>query len=234
MSELDHPVLVDFPLHGEWVAAHTPAHRIPSHGTDRLGQRYAYDFLRVDERRGMHFFKGSLLSYWLVGVPTSSSYCWHAPVFAPFDADVVVSKDGLSERARLHPVGDVMTVVLKTIAVNVKARLCGVRNIDLHKYLGNHIILQRGDIFAFFAHLCPRSVAVRKGQTVRAGDVLARVGHTGISTAPHLHFQVMDSADLLTARGIPCAFRSYQVYDRGRWRFVNNGIPDFNERIRYK
>ena len=46
---LDDPVVVDFPLRGEgWMAVTTPAHRVPSHGTDMLGQRYAYDLLKVD------------------------------------------------------------------------------------------------------------------------------------------------------------------------------------------
>ena len=38
----ERPVVVDFPLRGEnWMAVTTPAHRVPSHGTDMLGQRYA-------------------------------------------------------------------------------------------------------------------------------------------------------------------------------------------------
>jgi hypothetical protein len=48
MGELDHPVVVDFPLDGEWLVERTPAHRIPSHGTDALGQRFAYDLVRAD------------------------------------------------------------------------------------------------------------------------------------------------------------------------------------------
>jgi hypothetical protein len=39
-----------------------------------------------------------------------------------------------------------------------------------------------------------------QGQRVRAGEVLGRVGHTGNSTAPHLHFQLMDSADPLQTK----------------------------------
>ena len=54
------PVVVDFPLRGEgWMAATTPAHRVPSHGTDMLGQRYAYDFVKVDGRPGVHVHKGT-------------------------------------------------------------------------------------------------------------------------------------------------------------------------------
>jgi hypothetical protein len=46
-NELDGAVIVDFPLRGErWVAENTPGDRIPSHGTDMLGQRFAYDLLK--------------------------------------------------------------------------------------------------------------------------------------------------------------------------------------------
>ena len=53
-GELADPVVVEFPLRGEWAAANTPAHRIPSHGTYQLGQRYAYDLVRTDSRQGLH------------------------------------------------------------------------------------------------------------------------------------------------------------------------------------
>jgi hypothetical protein len=48
------PEVVRFPLRGEWVAVRTPAHRIPSHTTEMLGQRYAFDFVRPDQRKGLH------------------------------------------------------------------------------------------------------------------------------------------------------------------------------------
>ena len=101
--------------------------------------------------------------------------------------------------------------------------------------LGNHVILRRADgIFAGFAHLRPGSVAVAVGESVRTGDVLGRVGHTGNSTNPHLHFQLMDSVDLMKAQGIPVAFRSYEVRAGDGWRPVSDGIPRRAERIRYE
>jgi murein DD-endopeptidase MepM/ murein hydrolase activator NlpD len=39
-----------------------------------------------------------------------------------------------------------------------------------------------------YAHLS--RVLVREGQSVRRGDLLARSGNTGLSTAPHLHYEV--------------------------------------------
>ena len=67
-SELDAAIPVAFPLRGEWRAATTPARMIPSHGTDMLAQRYAYDLLRVDERESIH--PASKLRQYLLGVPT--------------------------------------------------------------------------------------------------------------------------------------------------------------------
>ena len=39
---------------------------------------------------------------------------------------------------------------------------------------------------------------------MRAGQVLARLGNSGNSDAPHLHFQVMDANSPLGAEGLPC------------------------------
>ena len=48
MYEENKPIIIDFPLRGEWFSPNTPRTRIPSHGTNRFGTRYAYDFLQVD------------------------------------------------------------------------------------------------------------------------------------------------------------------------------------------
>ena len=102
----------------------------------------------------------------------------------------------------------------------------------VHRLLGNHVILRCGDVYAGFAHLTTGSVAVEDGQQVRVGDVLGRVGHTGNSSAPHLHFQLMDGPDPLTAHGIPCAFREYEVWHDSGWQRVEQAIPRSTHLIR--
>jgi hypothetical protein len=42
----------------------------------------------------------------------------------------------------------------------------------------------------------------------------------------------MDSADPLTARGVPCAFAEYLVQRSGQWERAQRGIPGRLERIR--
>ena len=45
---------------------------------------------------------------------------------------------------------------------------------------------------AVYGHI--NSYAVREGQRVSAGQVIAQVGNRGISTGPHLHFEIWDPA----------------------------------------
>jgi murein DD-endopeptidase MepM/ murein hydrolase activator NlpD len=218
------PLIVAFPLRGEgWVAVTSPADRVPSHGTDLLGQRYAFDFIRTDERSGARYHPAGWLRTLLVGVPTRECFAWGAPVHAPFDGDVVRAVEGVEERGRVHPLRELVLALRNSLTFS-PARLPAI--------LGNHVILRRGDVFAAFAHLAPGSVAVREGQATRLAQLIGRVGHTGNSTSPHLHVQLMDAADPLVARGLPCAFDRYEVEQGADWLPVQGGVPSRSERLR--
>ena len=223
-SELDDPVVVELPLRGEWSVETTPAYQIPSHGTDVLGQRYAYDLVRTDHRPGLHLHPAGTLRSYLIGGRTRDCYGWGQPVHAAFDGVIVAAVDGVAERQWLHVVRETWLALKNTLAY-ARGRL------DPTRLAGNHVIMATGGTYALYAHLVPGSVAVTSGQQVRAGEVIGRVGHTGNSTAPHLHFQLMDSADPLQAKGIPCAFAAYLVERDGQWQRVEGGIPNRRERI---
>jgi hypothetical protein len=225
MGELDDPVVVVLPLGGEWSVERSPADRIPSHGTDLLGQRYAYDLVRTDHRLGFHLHPAGTLRWLLVGGRTRDCYGWGQPVHAALDGVIVQAVDGVAERQWLHPVREAWVAVATTVGF---AR----RRLDAARLAGNHVIVATGGIYALYAHLAPGSVVVTRGQQVRVGQVLGRVGHSGNSTAPHLHFHLMDSADPLQARGIACAFAAYLVERDGQWQRVERGIPHRRERIR--
>lgn len=223
--ELDHPVVVELPLRGEgWVAVNSPADRIPSHGTDMLGQRYAFDFFRADPRReALRYHPASTARTILLGVPTRECLAWGQPVHAPLAGEVVRAVDGYRERGRVHPARE-LAIVLWNGLTFTPAKLPAV--------LGNHVIIRAGAVYAAFAHLAPGTVAVAEGQAVGVGEVIGRVGHTGNTTTPHLHFQLMDGPDPMTAKGVACAFRHYETWRDGAWVPVTDGIPSRTERIR--
>jgi murein DD-endopeptidase MepM/ murein hydrolase activator NlpD len=55
---------------------------------------------------------------------------------------------------------------------------------------GNRVTVDHGNGYkTFYAH-CDR-ILVSEGQKVARGDLIATVGSTGHSTAPHLHYEVI-------------------------------------------
>ncbi len=53
---------------------------------------------------------------------------------------------------------------------------------------GNYIIIYHGNYWTLYLH--NQINLVKKGKTVKQGDVIARLGSTGRSTGPHLHFEI--------------------------------------------
>ncbi len=225
-DELANPIVVDFPLRGEWFAANTPAKRIPSHGTDMLGQRYAFDFVMADwSGKEMALFRGSPWRYYLLGMPLSSWYGWGQNIYAPCDGEILKVRDGLKERQRVHLIVDLLIAIKNGLFFRPEKH-------DLQSVAGNYIVMQAGEVYAALAHFQQGSIRVAEGQRVRAGDLLGRVGHSGNSTAPHLHFQLMDGPNWLIAKGVPCAFRRYERFTQQGWEEVSKGIPSHQDRIR--
>ena len=75
---------------------------------------------------------------------------------------------------------------------------------------GNYVAIDIGGRFAFYEHLQRGSVAVKSGQRVRRGQVIAKLGSSGsTSIGPHLHFHVADRNSLLGAEGLPFVFREF-------------------------
>jgi murein DD-endopeptidase MepM/ murein hydrolase activator NlpD len=83
------------------------------------------------------------------------------------------------------------------------------------------------------AHLRDESVQVRPGEEVTSGQPVAACGNSGNTTQLHVHVQVMDSPDLLAARGLPMAFRDYLAWPRGATepQQVSQGIPGYRDRV---
>lgn len=221
------PVSVDFPLRGEWIAPNTPGTRVPSHGTDILGQKYAYDFVGIDpQSNARRFYQPSPLHYLFLGVRLRDCFGWGRSIFSATSGIVIQAEDSWPERDPVHLARDLAFLFKNAQSVNTK------RITDIRMLSGNYIIIEASDGYAVYAHAQTGSIRVLPGERVAPGQHLANVGHSGNSTAPHLHFHLMDHPDPWKAQGIPCCFREYEVFQGSAWRLVQNGIPKATDRIR--
>ena len=203
------PVVLSLPFSGRWLAQNSPAARVPSHGTDVLGQRYAIDFVGVDHRR-----RTADRRDWRTVLASESPerfLGYGRPILAPADGVVVRVHDGEDDHA-----GRRSQLTLVPYALGQRARLReGVAAVA-----GNHVViaLPDGGAFVALAHLRAGSLRVAPGTVVAAGQPVADCGNSGNSTQPHLHVQVMDSVDLSVARGLPLAFRRFRERPRAARR----------------
>ena len=61
---------------------------------------------------------------------------------------------------------------------------------------GNYVIIKhKHGIYTRYAHMA--TVRVRKGQTVSQRQVIGTIGNTGITTGPHLHYEVHIGSDVV-------------------------------------
>jgi pimeloyl-ACP methyl ester carboxylesterase len=182
------PVALGAPLTGSgWAALGSccdgPHRRAlyPIDGQWSLAQRFAIDFNKLNADNRPG-----------VGDPTlpTSFPTFGQPVLAVADAAVVAAVDRYPD-------------------LNVgQAR----EDVTPESAGGNRVVLDLGDgRFAVYAHLRAGSVAVRPGDRVRRGQHLAKVGSSGTTGGPHLHFQVTDSSSVVAGDGLPYVFDAFEV-----------------------
>lgn len=58
-----------------------------------------------------------------------------------------------------------------------------------NQYNGNYVEVTNGNVVTKYCHLS--KISVKKGASVKAGTKIGEVGSTGLSTGPHLHFEVV-------------------------------------------
>ncbi|MFD3733340.1 hypothetical protein [Streptomyces sp. NPDC058632] len=212
-------VEVSMPFTGRWRARNSPARRVPSHGTDLLGGRYAIDFIAVDDR---HRAAGS--RSWRTFLATEPPELFRGfgrPILAPVSGTVVAAHDSEPDHEARRS-----QLALVPYMLGQGARL----REGVHAIAGNHVIiaLSPSGPYVALVHFRSGSVRVSVGERVVEGLHIADCGNSGNSTQPHVHLQAMDSADLSVARGVPMLFRPYREWTRGpdgRVRVVEGSAP---------
>ncbi len=59
------------------------------------------------------------------------------------------------------------------------------------KYYGNYILIKMDDILFKYAHLS--EILISEGDVIKQGMVIGKIGSTGMSTGPHLHFEILQN-----------------------------------------
>jgi hypothetical protein len=218
-SSVTRDVVISLPFVDRWLARNSPARRVPSHGTDLLGGRYAIDFIGVDHRHRIADRRD--WRTFLTAEPVERFFAYGQPILAPAHGIVVHVHD-----AEIDHVGRRSQLTLVPYALGQPARLRqGVAAIA-----GNYLIiaLRHSGAFVALAHLRAGSIRVAIGEEVTAGQPIADCGNSGNSTQPHVHLQVMDSPDPSVARGVPMAFRRFREWPRGAKQFQikESGLPE--------
>jgi hypothetical protein len=180
------------PLTGNgWVAVNgccavNGAHRstgMPVNGRIYFAQRFAIDWMQLNK-------DGRMVHGDVTDVHNYTDY--GAEILAVASGKVVSALDGLEDQ-KPGTLPDPATINLE--------------NVD-----GNHVVLDIGQgLYAFYAHMQKGSVAVKPGDKVTRGQVLGKLGNTGNTSAPHLHFQVMGAASPLGSNGVPYVFDAVSV-----------------------
>lgn len=171
---------------GAWLTLNAcctvTAHRATVLGRDGTlvaPERYAIDFSRVGDNGDLFIGDSHTIA-------TDTSY--NAELLAVADGTVVAVSDDLPDQPiGVNPVG-----------------------YSLQELAGNQIVLRLDSgIYALYAHNVPGSPRVKVGDHVKKGQVLALLGNSGNSTAPHLHFHLMATPEPLNSDGIPFTWDEY-------------------------
>ena len=211
-------VELQLPFTGRWLVQMSPARRVPSHGTDLMGSRYAIDFVGVDAEHRM-----AGVTDWrryLGTEPPERFFSFGRPVLAPCTGRVVAVHDGEADHeARRSPLA--LLGYALTQASRVRAGIPAIA--------GNYLTIadEASGAFVTLVHLRRGSLRVAVGDRVRVGEVLAECGNSGNSTSPCVHVQATDRTDFRSAVAVPLVFRNFREW---RSTTVSNtreaGVPD--------
>jgi len=187
-----------FPLRGVWYAGwgasfHT-GHRWA------IPEEFALDIAKIGESGLSH--KGD-------GTRFDDYYAYGADVLAAADGRVIsAGNDQQEDPSAMQRPNETQEAYFARLQKEQGERLAkGSTTIT-----GNYVMIDHGkNEYSLYGHLQPGSVAVHVGDQVKAGEVIGKLGSSGNSTEPHLHFHVCDKPDPLMCAGIPVNFSNITI-----------------------
>lgn len=187
-----------FPLRGVWFAGNGASFQTAHRWV--IPEEFALDIAKLGENGLSH--KGN-------GTKFEDYYAYGADVLAAADGRVVgTANDQLEDQSAMQRPDESQEAYSARLQKDQGQRLAK-GEIGL---TGNYVFIDQGkNEYSLYAHLKPGSVRVHPGDEVKAGTVIGKLGSSGNSTEPHLHFQVCDKADPLMCAGIPVNFSNVTI-----------------------
>jgi hypothetical protein len=187
-----------FPLRGVWYvgwgASFHTGHRWA------VPEEFALDIAKIGESGLSH--KGD-------GTRFGDYYAYGADVIAAADGRVIsAANDQPEDASAMQRPNETQEAYFARLQKEQGERLAK----GLTAITGNYVMIDHGkNEYSLYAHLQPGSVRVHVGDQVKAGDVIGKLGSSGNSTEPHLHFHVCNKPDPLMCAGIPVNFSNITI-----------------------
>jgi murein DD-endopeptidase MepM/ murein hydrolase activator NlpD len=187
-----------FPLRGVWYVGYGASFHTGHRWA--VPEEFALDIAKIGDSGLSH--KGD-------GTGFDDYYAYGADVLAAADGHVIsVANDQPEDTSAMQRPNETQEAYFARLQKEQGARLAK----GLTAITGNYVMIDHGkNEYSLYAHLQPGSVRVHVGDHVKAGDVIGKLGSSGNSTEPHLHFHVCDKPDPLMCAGIPVNFSNVTI-----------------------
>lgn len=181
------------PFLGTWYIVNGGTAKNTSHSWNIPGQRYAYDFEIRKDNLPYHDNQTKCENY----------YSYLENIYAPADGWVV---DLVNKYENTH-----ITEDRKIIN-------------DCPEPKGNYIILKHNHgEYSTICHIEKDTFEVSLGEVVKEGQLLGKVGNSGNTQGPHIHFQVQLGMDTDYDTGVPITFKN-AYYKNKKKKTLEQGI----------
>ena len=168
--------------------------------------RYSLDLNTTNDNFDLFSGKGAKNEDW---------YAWGQPLYASGDGTVVEAVDVEPDNIR---------------GGESFFKPESVKTAPMHFY-GNFMVIDHGNgEFSMLGHLQKGSLVVKVGDTVQRGQAVAKIGNSGSSHNPHVHYELR-SGKGLRVDGLPAVFRGYRRHLGSKVLAVDAGPVDTGDML---
>lgn len=180
------------PFNGEYFIEYGGLTKKTSHSWDIIPQRYAYDFEIRKNNLPFHDDYHQLTNY----------YCYLDDIICPCDGFVI----DLQNNYPNTKVYDDRPIIN-----------------DIEEPRGNYITIKHNHgEYSTICHFEQNSIKVKIGDLVKEGDILGKVGNSGNTQGPHIHFQVQSGPDFSYSKGIIITFKNAYINNHKKRHLSKN------------